>query len=933
MSTHSSTDRGTVPLFGGSADLSQQLVVIGGRTIRLTTKERDLLAHFACNPRRTITRQELLVKVWGNPAHGSDEPVYSAVKRLRAKIDRGGHRHIVGVHGDGYRFEPPAPTSDPAMPAAGTRFFGRADELRAISTAYASGARLVTLVGAGGAGKTRCAQQAMLGRASAFCDLSNATTRSMIITCVAAALDVPLDGVAPEEWARGLGRMFAASPDRLVVLDNAEHAVEIVAALVEGWLLAGATLLVTSREPLRVRGELVIALDPLAPEDAVALFADRASASGADPGAAEVQALIVERVDRLPLAIELAAAQVREIGAKALLDSLEAQLATLVAGPRDAPSRHVTLRAAVDWSWTLLEPREREVLGQLSMFEGSFTVDGARAVVDGADAVAVLASLRRRCQIRKTHPDRFVLYAAVRELARERMADRSAAEARHAAWVSRVGTRAAALLEGPKHAEGAELLSTELAELRAAWKRALDRDGAMAARLALVLDRALALRGEKGPVRREILDRSRQRLEDPVLVGELLLAEGRIDGAPLELLDRACELATNPRVEAEIRLARGERLVANGLSSARLSVARNELERVLELAETSTDALRGRALAGLGQLAWAHGRVSEASGRLRAALEAHVRAGDRRAIARTSALLAHVDRLETGGGVANDFLRQAQVAAEELGEPLVRARVLMDVGQHLTRIGDQAGARAALAEAASLYERADLARDRAFLHLHVAETQVGIGDFEQALRDARAALTALPDAGDVGRATIYEAIGCIHLLRSELTEAERWIEDGLTLARTSAAARSECTLLGKRGLLHLVRGATERAWDDFDGAATKNEARGAMMILGESLADRAMASLALGQEEPAQKDLARARRLLHDPPPEAVEGRMLALCEIVGRGFGSVRAGAPPKQAESRARDGAAKLFDRLPPQEWDVIMRLGEWLVGRIAA
>jgi DNA-binding response OmpR family regulator len=86
----------SIPLSGGSADLSQQMVVFGDRTIRLTTKERDLLAYLAENPGRTITRRELLVNVWGNPAHGSEEPVYSTVKRLRAKIDRGSHRHIVG---------------------------------------------------------------------------------------------------------------------------------------------------------------------------------------------------------------------------------------------------------------------------------------------------------------------------------------------------------------------------------------------------------------------------------------------------------------------------------------------------------------------------------------------------------------------------------------------------------------------------------------------------------------------------------------------------------------------------------------------------------------------------------------------------------------------------------------------------------------------
>jgi tetratricopeptide (TPR) repeat protein len=406
------------------------------------------------------------------------------------------------------------------------------------------------------------------------------------------------------------------------------------------------------------------------------------------------------------------------------------------------------------------------------------------------------------------------------------------------------------------------------------------------------------------------------------------LAEGRTEGAPLDLLEQACALATTPHVEAEIRLARGERLVATGPAAARV-----ELEKVLELAEASTDTLRGRALAGLGEVAWSHGLVAEASARLRAALAVHLRAGDRRAIARTSALLAHVDRLEIGKGAARELLEQAQEAADELGDPIVRARVLMDVGQHLTRTGDQAGAQTVLAEASLLYEQVGFARDRAFLHLHVAETHVGVGDFDRALEEARAALAALPDAEDVGRSTIYEAIGCIHLLRSELAEAQRWIEDGLKLARASSAARSECTLLGKRGLVYFVSGEPERAFEQFDLAVKKNEARGAVPMVGESLADRAMASLALGREAAAKADLARARELLHDPPPERAEGRMLAVCEIVGRAFGQVRKGTLPAKALAQARANTGKIFDRLPPEEWDLVLRLAAWLVSRIAA
>ncbi|APR87429.1 Adenylate cyclase [Minicystis rosea] len=920
-----------VPLVGGGADLSQQVLVLGDRRVRLTSKERDLLAYLAQNPGRTITRRELLVNVWGSPAHASDEPVYSVVKRLRAKIDRGAHRHIQGVHGDGYRWAPAPEAAPPPAPASSgareTRFFGREMEVRALAGAFAAGARLVTFVGPAGVGKTRCAREAAAGVPHVFCDLASATSEERVVAAVAAALCIPLDGADVSAWALGVGRALGAIPDHLVVLDNAEQAIDAVAAVALRWSTAGPRLLVTSREPLRIAAEQVIPIEPLSPADAEALFVDRSAAAGGDSGDAATHALIVDRVDRLPLAVELAAAQVPHLGARALLDSLDAQLATLVVGMRDAPRRHATLRAAVEWSWTLLEPREREVLGALSVFAGSFTLDAARAVVGADDAAAVIAGLCRRCQIRRDG-GRFTLYAAVRELARELSRDAAPGEARHAAHYARIGDAAVALLEGTRHLEGAATLATELGELRAAWEHARGRDAALAARLALAIERALGLSAARAGERRVLLAESRRGLDDPDLTCALLLAEARTDGAPLALLDEAAALATRPGVAAEIHLTRGERLAAVGLAAAR-----DELGHALRLAtEAGADSLRGRALAALGEVAWAHGLVAEASAKLRAALAVHVHVGDRRAVARTSALLAHVDRLETGGGAALALLDRAQAAADELGDPVVRARVLLDLGQHLTRAGDQAGARIALDEAAELYARLGFARERAFLHLHVAEVRVGMGDFELALDEALAALATLPDAGDVGRSTIHEAIGCVHLLRGDLAEAERWIEDGLVIARRSGAARSECTLLGKRGLLRLVTGSPERAFADFDAATQKNRARGSSTMEAASLADRAVASFTLGDEAHAVADLARARELLHHPPDDQTDGRMLAVCEIAGRGLGSVRAGAPPRDAHARARAETARFFHRTPPHEWDVVLRILDWMVEHVA-
>ena len=146
------------------------------------------------------------------------------------------------------------------------------------------------------------------------------------------------------------------------------------------------------------------------------------------------------------------------------------------------------------------------------------------------------------------------------------------------------------------------------------------------------------------------------------------------------------------------------------------------------------------------------------------------------------------------------------------------------------------------------------------------------------------------------------------------------------------AARSECTLLGKRGLVKLARGDFEGAWADFDGAVQKNAARGSVAIAGASLTDRAMAAYALGREDEAGRDLAEARAMLRDPPEEQIQGRMLAACAPVGRGFGAVRSGELPARAHETARRETARFFVR-PPNEWDVVMRLLDWLIDSIAS
>ncbi len=909
-----------IPLAGGGVDLSQQLAVIAERSVRLTTKERDLLAYLAQNPGRTVTRQELLVNVWGNPASGSEEPVYSAIKRLRAKIDGGPHRHIVGVHGDGYRWEPVPPAPNRSRQTRG-RFFGRDDELAAIERALGGGAHLITLVGPGGAGKTRCARELAASRAHAFCDLASATTEAQVVTAIASGLGVPLDGVEPVDWARGVGLAIAAQRDRLVVLDNAEQVIDVVAPIVSAWLPDEPTLLVTSREPLQLAGERVILLGPLPVEAAVSLLVDRVGPGGDESEDLATYGAIVERVDRLPLAIELAAVQLRDLGAKPLLDSLSSQLHTLVSGPRDAPTRHSTLRRAVEWSWSFMSERERQALVELAVFVAPFNLEAARAVA-GDDIASTLSQLVRRCQIQRDG-DRFALYSAVRELALEQTSD-AAAATRHAELFARTGEAAVEALEHASHREGAVALGRDLGELRAAFEHALGVDASLAGRLGLVLDRALGLRAERAALRRQLLARARAGVsEHGLLRARLLLAEARLEGASSDLFDEALALATGTPLHGEVLLARAERTAPSDPE-----LAGRDLEAALSNAATAR-ATRGRLLALQGEVAWSRGLVHEASEKLRVAAAIHAEVGDRRASARTYALLAHLDRMETGGGAARALLDQAEAAADELGDPVVAAHVLLDLGQHLTRVGDQAAARAALDLAARTYERLGFARHRALLHLHVAETLVGVGDHDGALKEAVAAWSALPD--EVVQSTVHEAVACIQMLRGELSDAKQWLDRGLEIARKHGAARSECTLLGKAGLVALATGDFEGAFAQFDAATSKNEARGSVTILGASLADRAMASFAPNRDADGHRDLDRARALLHAPPEEQTQGRMLAACEAVGRGYGSIRAGVPAERAHRETRALTARFFTQ-EPHEWDVVLRLLDWLIDRIA-
>jgi predicted ATPase/DNA-binding SARP family transcriptional activator len=316
------------------------------------------------------------------------------------------------------------------LPAPETPLVGRGAELAELTELVHAGARLVTLTGAGGIGKTRLALRAGHELAAAFADgvyfvdLSRLTDADLVPDAIASALGTQRDEL----------HAFLQERAIVIVLDNFE-VVDEAAPVVSELLRAapGLAVLVTSRAPLRLSGEHQYRVEPLPLPDAVELFAARARAvapSFRRPGEDEL-ATLCRRLDCLPLAIELAAARTREYAAAELLESVPLELE----GPRDLPGRQRTLRATIDWSHRLLSPDEQTLFARLAVFAGGFTAATAEAVC-GADretlAALVAASLvqeRPACD----GSVRCFMLQTVREYALGRLEDGDAWRERHAA--------------------------------------------------------------------------------------------------------------------------------------------------------------------------------------------------------------------------------------------------------------------------------------------------------------------------------------------------------------------------------------------------------------------------------------------------------------------------------------------------------------------
>jgi predicted ATPase/class 3 adenylate cyclase/Tfp pilus assembly protein PilF len=354
------------------------------------------------------------------------------------------------------------------LPAERDAFIGRQQALAELARRFEQGARLVSLLGVGGTGKTRLAIRfgwAWLGDfpgGAWFCDLAAARGLEGIVQAVALTLGVPL---GTDDPVQQLGHALAGRGRCLVILDNFEQVARHAQQTLGCWLdrAAEACFLVTTREVLGLPGEEAMALAPMDVDESTLLFVNRAAAARrgfmAESADAAAIAQLVKLLDGLPLAIELAAARVRVMSPPTMLSRMD-QRFRLLASSGGRHDRQATLRAAFDWSWDLLDDIEKAALAQLSVFDGGFTLEAAEAVLQlpegdrHAWAVDVLHSLADKSLLRQARSDRLDLLSSVRAYAADQLraigrfagsgpAARSAALARHGAWFADLGPRRA----------------------------------------------------------------------------------------------------------------------------------------------------------------------------------------------------------------------------------------------------------------------------------------------------------------------------------------------------------------------------------------------------------------------------------------------------------------------------------------------------------
>ncbi|HET9251744.1 MAG TPA: tetratricopeptide repeat protein [Candidatus Eisenbacteria bacterium] len=757
----------------------------------------------------------------------------------------------------------PALRGRETLPAERDDFVGRATEIGTLDRLFEDGARLVTLAGAAGMGKTRLAIR--YGRQGLeawpggvwFCDLKDARDLQAIASSVARSFGLPIGRQDPVEH---LGQAIAARSRCLVILDNFEQVVEHATASVGRWLADApeARFLVTSRERLRLDPtEQVLAVEPLATNAATDLFTSRARwlRPGVDLHGPEAEAVreIVRLVDGMPLAIELAAARTRVMPASGILGQMRDRFRLLTGG---RTTRHETLEVAIEGSWDLLAPWERSAWAQCSVFEDGFTLEAAERVLDRTgwpDPVALvdlLHGLVDRSLLRTTAiaekggaEARFGMYASLQEYARRKLSeplgeknpvDAIAAEERHGRWYSRYGTdEAVERLDAPDGKDQRRSLERELANLVAATRRALRRQDGLVATLAYrAATEIMVLRGP--------------------LVTAVEIGLDLLNGLELEPPDRARVLFS---------LARLERCCGNK------EATRAHTEEAVSLARGTSDARLMATLVGWrGNIDYDEGALDSARAHYAEALEVHRARGDHRL---AGMILSNLGIVEA-----------VQGRYEEAAAYYVSALELLEQAGDRRRVG--------------------------YVHGYLGSLHRSRGRYPEALAQHARSLEILREEGD--RAFECQALGNLGNLHVEMGNSHEAIgcyEAALAIARETGDRRNEGLFLSNLGSLHLRQGRLEHARSCLEPALAHHRVVGTRTMEGYALGLLGRLSHMEGRSDEARRELAEAEAIMREAGHPIELGRILfhrAELELHSSNVDSARAALEEVEELARSR-------------------------------
>lgn len=520
-------------------DTAARRLTKSGQTIALNPKAFDLLSVLVKNHGQILGKDELLETIWeGQFVEENNLTVHISALRKIFGETKSEHQFIATIPGKGYKFiaEVRQKTNDSIVKIDGATFekrvsdafdeyetiIGRAAEIAEIKDLLRGQNKiLLTLTGAGGSGKTKLARtiagemRAEFAGGVFFIELAAINQPGLVVTAIAQALEVKESSnkSLPEAL-----KDFLRERSVLLVLDNFEQLVSAASVVKELFdFAANLKILVTSRTPLRLKFErekIVSPLDIPPPNSnlsagelnafaAIELFAVRARAARPNFALSEENAPVVaeicQKLDGLPLAIELAAVRVKLLSPQAILARLESSLNLLTGGAKDLPSRRRTMRGAIEWSYELLEAAERKLFRRLAVFADGFTIEAAEKLVEN-DAELIFSALDiltglidNNLLVRKEQADggvRLRMLGVVREFALEMLQEAGELDdfrQAHARYFLSTAEEAEPNLQGEKGDEWLEKLENEHDNFRAALSWALKNDGETAVRIAAAL--------------------------------------------------------------------------------------------------------------------------------------------------------------------------------------------------------------------------------------------------------------------------------------------------------------------------------------------------------------------------------------------------------------------------------------------------------------